>query len=521
MKRFSIIFITLMLALFGAIGLSACGGDSASGGTVPSAWKRYNDSINYRLSYTSEDECPNGNIKDGSLHASVDFEVGEVYYMVVDFTISSFNANGWDNNFSSSIKISPITVISATLEEAATGNFTEEEEGDAIKITTMYRIPEDRNKLRNYRFTIKLFLLKDVNWSNAEFVYIPFYGDRESEENVSYAEDYISMQSLRFQLNNGGKSYRVIGSFNRFYSLVIPSTYNGYPVTSIGSNAFADFTELNNVYIPDSVTSIGNYAFAGCSELKNITIPDSVSVIGLGAFFKCNGLEYISLPFVGSTKSLFINTHFGYIFGAQSYTKNSDCVPDSLDTVVITGSTVISDYAFMGCSEITNITIADNVTTIGNYAFSGCSSLTNITIPDSVISIGSYAISATAYYANEINWNNNALYIGNHLIIAKTDIEGSYSINSGTRTIAASAFLGCSGLTSITIPASVTSIGLHAFKECNSLVSIELHNTQGWSVSWYPDMGDATSISSDDLADSTIAAQFFTNRYLIYYWHRS
>ena len=67
--------------------------------------------------------------------------------------------------------------------------------------------------------------------------------------------------------------------------LVIPSSYNGYPVTAIGDYAFQNCVSLTGVTIPDSVTSIGRGAFSGCSAMASVTIPDSVTSIGaVGAF---------------------------------------------------------------------------------------------------------------------------------------------------------------------------------------------------------------------------------------------
>ncbi len=44
----------------------------------------------------------------------------------------------------------------------------------------------------------------------------------------------------------------------------------------------------------------------------------------------------------------------------------------------------------------------------------------------------------------------------------------------GVTSIGSWAFYGCSGLTSVTIPASVTSIGDAAFRDCSGLTSVTI-----------------------------------------------
>ena len=178
---------------------------------------------------------------------------------------------------------------------------------------------------------------------------------------------------------------------------------------------------VTEIIVPDCVTSIGSYAFYECYSLTSVTIPDSVESIGYAAFEYCESLTSITLPFVGATKDGTSKTHFGYIFGADSYSDNYRYVPHSLKTVVITGGSSIGSFAFYDCDSLTSVTIGDSVTNIGDGAFVCCRSLTSITIPNSVTSIGD------------------------------------------------NAFEDCTSLTSIVIPDSVESIGVCAFSGCTSL----------------------------------------------------
>ena len=118
-----------------------------------------------------------------------------------------------------------------------------------------------------------------------------------------------------------------------------------------------------------------------------------------------------------------------------------------------------------------------SVTSIGGYAFYKCSSLTSVTIPNSVTNIEAQAFEGTNIYNDEANWENGVLYINNCLIGVKKSISGAYAINEGTRLIASSAFYGCSSLTSVTVPNSVTSIVSSAFYGCSSLTSVTIPNS--------------------------------------------
>ena len=260
--------------------------------------------------------------------------------------------------------------------------------------------------------------------------------------------------------------------------LVIPES-----VTSIGDYAFQDCDSLTSVTFEEGsqCTSIGEDAFQDCDSLISITIPSSVTSIGANAFSGCDSLESITLPFVGATLDGTEDTHFGYIFGASSYSYNDNYVPSSLKTVVITGGTSIGEYAFRDCGSLISITIPSSVTSIGSWAFYECYSLVEVCNKSS-LDITKYVSAkhiitdesdtAIKYEEDYIFFDNGTdvylvKYVGydTELILPNTYNGKEYAINQY-------AFYDNDKITSITIPSSVTSIGNYAFAYCNSLTSV-------------------------------------------------
>jgi len=238
-----------------------------------------------------------------------------------------------------------------------------------------------------------------------------------------------------FTTNDG--SLTITGYTGTNGTVVIPVKTNGYPVTSIGDDAFHFCTSLTSVTIPNSVTSLGSYAFEDCINLTSIMIPNSITNIGFNSFYGCNNLT--SLTIASSTIGS------AWFLGLP------------LTSVTILNSvTNIGKYAFSRCTGLFSVTISNSVTTIEIGAFSLCTSLTSVTIPNSVTSIRDSAFEYCTSLTNVI-------------------------IGSGVTNIKYEAFSECSQLSHIIFTSNAPSLGSPVFNGDNSATVYYLPGTTGWS----------------------------------------
>ena len=245
--------------------------------------------------------------------------------------------------------------------------------------------------------------------------------------------------------------------------VIIPSTYKGQAIVSIGSfqncyglinitipdsilyissSAFENCASLTNVTMGKGVKSVGNWAFAWCGNLSNVTMGNNVTNIGEAAFYSCSNLFDITIP--NSVTQI----------GAAAFYW---C--ENLTSVNIpNGVTNIAHSTFQGCRRLTSVTIPNSVTQIGNHAFTWCDSLTSISIPNSVTNIDSDAFS-------------------------KCSDLTSITVPSGLTCINKYTFSDCNNLVSIIIPNSVTKIDEYAFQNCENLKTVYYTGEiQNWNL---------------------------------------
>lgn len=309
-------------------------------------------------------------------------------------------------------------------------------------------------------------------------------------------------------------------------------------VTHIGEAAFRDCKNLKTLTIPESVSDIGFGAFQNCTSLSSITLP----FVGKtkNEFFENTHLGYIFGAPSDEENETFVPASLRTVTVAGGTSIKSSAFKNctSLTEIVLPESlTSIGSSAFKNCASLVSVTIPDSVTSIEYATFEGCVSLTSFTLPENVKKIDSCAFEDCKRLVEVYDLSPHITItagsyengqVANHALVVHTEKDAESRLwtdasgyqfyedrstrqlvrYTGSRTaltlpetcngknyeIHRYAFGDCDFLTRITIPESVTDIGIEAFYGCTSLTSITV--PESVTGIGYSAFGACTSLTS-------------------------
>ena len=316
--------------------------------------------------------------------------------------------------------------------------------------------------------------------------------DTDGVTPVSWGKEPNYSLGLEYSLNDNSAGYTVVGIGNCIdKNIVILSTHDGLPVTTISESAFDGNTAITGITIPDSVTTIGSSAFNGCSSIKYVIIGSALTSIGESAFNGCTSLTnvyYNGTEGEWDTLCSSIGSGNDYLIDAKVYyfseTEPAEGFFWHYDTDGVTPVSWDKEHDYsVGLEYSLN---ADNasytvvsigyckdtillipatyrklpVTEIGSHAFEYVDSMTSISIPESVTAIGDYAFAHCDFTSVTFGANSQLTTIGKYAFFISS--LQSITLPDGVTTIDEAAFDGCDKITSISIPDSVTTIAYRA-----------------------------------------------------------
>ncbi len=212
-------------------------------------------------------------------------------------------------------------------------------------------------------------------------------------------------------------------------------------------------SQINGV----NVVSIKDNVFYNHKNLTSATLPDTVTTIGISSFENCDLLTTIDLG-DGLTE-----------IGYEAF---KGC--DALTTIEIPNSvTSIDSYAFASCVQLETIKLGNSVAYIGSYAFQHSVSLQSVILPDSLTKVGALIF----YNCTGLK----SVTLGNGMPDLPRMFNGCTGLetvvmNDSITSIAHSMFSGCTSLENIVLPANLTTIQANTFEDCTMLKQITIPN---------------------------------------------
>ena len=261
-------------------------------------------------------------------------------------------------------------------------------------------------------------------------------------------------------------------------------------IVQIGYGAFSECKALNNVVFNANIEILGDQAFYDCDQLESITLPNNDLKLGNYVFFNCDNLK--TVHFLEKTNitevngSVFEDTHITSFevsannpYYAVSNEGNLESKDGKTFIFALTGveynNYVINEkYEFIAPAAFTgiklvNLTIINPNTLIGDYAFANCEELTTINFPasDGVV-VGKHAFN----HAKALQAINNLDYVKTVGDYAFANSKVENVVIGADANYGEGAFFQ-SSVKAVTIGEN-TKFGLGAFQNCYNLTAVNM-----------------------------------------------
>ncbi|MDE6013999.1 MAG: leucine-rich repeat protein, partial [Anaeroplasmataceae bacterium] len=245
-------------------------------------------------------------------------------------------------------------------------------------------------------------------------------------------------------------------------------------VTTIGEYAFFN-TGYTTLTLGDNITTVGKDAFAECKKLLSVDI-NSVE-IGVEMFYNCPIMTTVT---VGSAPE---------VIGESAFAK----LP-KLKNIHLNDTTLLGDKMFADCITLETVTIpasvGDNVgkevfardvllksiiienTKIGEDMFNGCQALVSIEITH-ITKLTDYAFRGSSLRSISLPATIESVGVE---VFAESHLE-TINFENGYHIIGDKMFFNCLNLTEVNIPTSVNEVGISAFEGCSNLTKVTLNSS--------------------------------------------
>ena len=201
------------------------------------------------------------------------------------------------------------------------------------------------------------------------------------------------------------------------------------------TNYWEEYSEqIKKVIVGEGVKNLSSGAFIFCKNLEEVQLPESLQRIESRAFFVCENLVSITIP------------------------KNVK---------------YIEDEVFAWCAKLEEITfLCDSPEYVDASVFYESTAIKKINAPANASFITKDMLIGTALYEDKSNWTGDSLIIGNTLVALDENFSGDYVCPENVKNVAASAFSGCSQLTSVVLPDNLVVLENDLFSNCQALEKV-------------------------------------------------